>query len=494
MLQYELEGNYTTAQLFRDAPELQYLPIAASERGMYGTFVQGSTQLFFVFGYDKGLIFNGNFIEIDGSLYVASDYYKERRVHIHSQTVLRRSYNAYPFSHFHHSAAETSCVMELMNNLERAVAIAHKFNLPFWEYFNYSPTFAAMIDQYYAAIAAARSGQEKKRLEEEMSWKFRSFLMTSENPRPEDKGLTLEDYRNSAYCVDRNPAAVEKMFHQPEKWESHLFGFTKDYADNSALSAIFVQDWFAGNLEELLHLHRIPYRFADPDSISPKLMRHLTEANVIVQREICRKRLVLVYPAIYSVFIHYLIRWALIDCAFTKEEKEAGYRLYQTGQFYGFSIALSPQLLQMLRSRGVVLYAHELVQLRVLSGYLDVYCFAHLCQKPLIDATLLEFAAQQAHIHSQGVSDFYAAAEMRIPEWWGDTHHIAVCRQGYQTGCYVGGKIAETDYYETAAEHFPDQDLKDNGHLTDTPITSQDIYMDDPKPPIEGAGFHWDKI
>ena len=62
MLRHELEGNFTTAQLFRDAPELKYLPAAACERGMYGAFVQGSTQLFFVFGYDKGLILGGDFI------------------------------------------------------------------------------------------------------------------------------------------------------------------------------------------------------------------------------------------------------------------------------------------------------------------------------------------------------------------------------------------------------------------------------------------------
>lgn len=384
--------------------------------------------------------------------------------------------------------------MDLMNDLERIVAIAAKFGIELTEYFNYSPTFSALIDQYYAKIDAARSRHEAKCLEEDMVWHFKSFMMTSENPRPEDQGLTLEDYRTSAYCVDRNPSAVEKMFRHPEKWESHLFGFTKDYADNSALSAVFVQDWFAENLERLLTLHRIPYRFADSGSLSPKLMRHLTEANVISHREICGKRLVLVYPAMYSVFIQCLMRWALIDCVFTKEEQEEGYRIYQTGQFYGFSIALSPQILHMLRSRGVCLYAHELVQLRVLSGYLDIYCFAPLCQKPLIDATLLEFAAQQAHIHSQSFAEFYAASEMRIPEWWGQTHHIAICRQGYQTGCYINGKIAETDYYETSAEHFPDEGLKDSGLLTDTPITSQDIYNDDPKSPIQEAGFRWDRI
>lgn len=132
-MRYELEGNFTTAGLFRKAPKLKYLPIASNERGMYATFVQGTTQLFFVFGYDKELILSGDFLEIDSSLYSAQEYYEGRRVHIHDQNVLRKGFNAYPLSRFHHSATETSLVLEFMNNLERAIAMSKEFQIPMTE-------------------------------------------------------------------------------------------------------------------------------------------------------------------------------------------------------------------------------------------------------------------------------------------------------------------------------------------------------------------------
>lgn len=78
-MRYELEGNFKTADLFREAPELRYLPTAANERGMFSAFVQGTTQLFFVFGYDEELILKGDFLEIDSALYSAQEYYDERR-------------------------------------------------------------------------------------------------------------------------------------------------------------------------------------------------------------------------------------------------------------------------------------------------------------------------------------------------------------------------------------------------------------------------------
>lgn len=497
MLRHELEGNFTTAQLFRDAPELKYLPAAACERGMYGAFVQGSTQLFFVFGYDKGLILGGDFIEIDGSLYSAQEYFAERRVHIHGISVLRKSFNAYPFSRFHHSASEMACILELMNDLERVMAISTEFGIPMTEYFNYSTTFSSLVWRYYAAADAAPTQRETDHLEDELIWHFKACMMASENPRPEDTGLTLEDYRTSAYCVDRDPRVIEKAFRHPGQWESHLFGYTKDYADNSALSAVYVQGLYAEDLEELLRLHHIPYRFSDPGSVSPKLMRRLAETGIGTTQETWGERLILVYPAMYSMFMQHLMRCALIDIFFSMEEKDEGYRLFQTGQFYGFSIPLTYPVVRFLRSRGIRLYAHESVQLRVLSGYMDAYCFAPLCQKPLVDASLMDYAAQQAYTHDQGCAKFYSASEMRIPEWGGG-HHISICDHGYQAGAIVNGQKAEMDYYNLQFEHVPDGMLKERGLLTDPPMlsgyTERHMGEDGPKKPPKEASFTWYKV
>lgn len=497
MLKNELEGNFTTAQLFRDAPELKYLSAAACERGMYGTFVQGSTQLFFVFGYDKDLILGGDFIEVDGSLYSAREYFAERRVHIHSISVLRRSFNAYPFSRFHHSASETACILELMNNLERVMAVSKEFRIPMPEYFNYSVAFSSLVCKYYAAVDAAITQREADRLEGELVWHFKACMMSSENPRPEDVGLTLEDYRTSVYCVDRDPGVVERMFRRPAQWESHLFGYTRDYADNSALSAVYVQGLYAEGLEGLLRLHHIPYRFANPGSVSPKLMRHLAETGIGAAQDVRGESLILVYPAMYSMFMQHLMRCARIDVFFTEEEKEEGYRLFQTGQFYGFSIPLTYPVVSFLKHRGIRLYAHESVQLRVLSGYMDAYCFAPLCQKPLVDASLMDYAAQQAYTHEQGCAKFYSASEMRIPKWGGG-HHIAICEHGYQAGSIVNGQTAEMDYYNLQFDHAPDGMLKEQGLLTDPPMlsvyTERHTAADGPKKEPEESVYTWYEV
>lgn len=78
----------------------------------------------------RSLILSGDFLEIDGSLYSAQEYYEGRRVHIHDQNVLRKGFNAYPLSRFHHSATEISLVLEFMNNLERAMAMFKEFQIP----------------------------------------------------------------------------------------------------------------------------------------------------------------------------------------------------------------------------------------------------------------------------------------------------------------------------------------------------------------------------
>ena len=94
MLNNELEASYIIEKLFRDVPELKYLPKAAAERGMYGSFITGNEEVYFVFGYDADVIFRGNFYNIEGHLYLADEYDKEMRVHIHTSSVLRRTYNA----------------------------------------------------------------------------------------------------------------------------------------------------------------------------------------------------------------------------------------------------------------------------------------------------------------------------------------------------------------------------------------------------------------
>ncbi len=496
-MKYELEGNFTTAKLFRDVPELKYLPTAARERGMCGTFVQGTTQLFFVFGYDRKLIMEGDFIEIDGSLYNAREYLAERRVHIHSQHVLRKSFNAYPISRFHYSASETECLIEFMNDLERVMAISKEFRIPLTEYFHYSRTFGSLVRQYYDKLSTAFTQREADGLRQGLIFHFRSCMMISENPRPEDWGLTIEDYRTSAYCVDTNPAAIERAYRHPEKWESHLFGFTKDYADNAALSAVFVYGFIAGKLEELLRLHHIPYRFADVGKVSPKLMRHLAETDLGSRQDASGEPVILVYPAMYSMFIQYLMRWAFIDFYFTPEEKEKGYRLFQTGQFYGFSIPLIYQTVRFLRSRGIQLYSHELLQLRVLSGSTDTYCIAPLRQKPLVDAALMDYAAMQAYTHSQGSLKFYAASELRIPKWEGG-HQISICEYGCEAGSPKDGGIAEMDYYNLHADHVPDEALKENG-LLEEPADLCDFdrnrpSSDEPKEPASQDFFVWYQV
>ena len=47
--------------------------------------------------------------------------------------MLRKGFNAYPLSRFHHSATETSLVLEFMNNLEKAIAMSKEFQIPMTE-------------------------------------------------------------------------------------------------------------------------------------------------------------------------------------------------------------------------------------------------------------------------------------------------------------------------------------------------------------------------
>lgn len=472
---YELEGNFTTDRLFRNVPELKYLPTAACERGMYGTFVQGTTQLFFVFGYDQKTVMEGDFIEIDTSLYLEKEYLEERRVHIHSQYVLRRSYNAYPICQPDYSASEIQCILGFMDNLERITAFSKEFDIPLTEYFNYSTEFDILAKQYLNDLSTTFSQLERNKLKKELIYHFKSHMMTSENPRPEDEGLTIEDYRTSAYCVDTNPWAIEKAYRHPQKWESHLFGYTKDYADNPALSAVFIRRFIVKDLEKLLNLHRIPYRFARPEEASPKLMRHLSVTDLNGNWEDPGARVILVYPAMYSVFMHTLMRWANINFYFTSEEKAEGYRLYKTGQFYGFSIPLIYPVIRFLRSMGIKLYSNEFFQCRVLSGGGDVYCFAPLRQKPLVDAALLAYNAQLAYTHDQGSVEFCAASELRIPKWEGG-HQISICEYGYEQGRHKDGSIAEMDYYNLHVDHVPDETLAEHGLLTELEYTHD--YID----------------
>lgn len=351
--------------------------------------------------------------------------------------------------------------------------------------------------EYHAQIAAAPTQREADRLESKLIWHFKSRMMITENPRPEDTCLTLEDYRTSAYCVDCDPRAIEKAFRYPEQWESHLFGYTKDYADNSALSAMYVYGLYARGLEGILQLHRIPYCFADPASINPKLIHHLAEADLGSKKEPWGERLVLVYPAMYSMFMQFLMRYALIDTFFTPEEMAEGFQLYQTGQFYGFSIPLTYPIVRFLKSRGVRLYAHELLQLRVLSGFMDAYCFAPLRQKPLIDISLMDYAAMQSYTHDQGIAKFYSASELRIPEWNGG-YHIAVCEYGYQAGAAVNGIPAEVDYYNLQADHIPDEAFKAQGVLVGSPalVSFSECHPCDssPKPVPNQASFSWYQV
>ncbi len=465
----ELEGNFKTAELFRKAPELRYLPTAASERGMCGVFFQGTTQLFFVFGYDKPRIQYGDFIEIDNTLYDRDEYLYDVRVHIHGQSVLRRSFNAYPISRNQYSTAEVELIVELMNDLERVTAIGNEFGIPLTEYFNYTTTFDALVKQYYDKLSTSFSKRESDRMVNELLFHFKSCMMTSENPRPDDEGLTLEDYKNSAYCVDTDPRAIEKWFRRPEKWDEHLFSFTKDYADNSALSAMYVYKFVAQQLECLLLEFNIPHRYTDIGKVSPKLARHLSATETGAREDDMSGQLIVVYPAIYSMFMQYLMRCAYIDFHFTQEEKDEGYRIFKTGQFYGFSIPLVHQVLHFLRGRGIKVYCHELLQLKVLSGSLDGYCFVPLKQKPLVDAALMDYAAMQAYTHSQGSFKFYAASELRIPKWEGG-HQISICEYGCETGSALGDGIALTDYFNLHLDHVPDKVLKEHGLLADPPI------------------------
>jgi len=470
-MKYELEGNFELAKLFRNSPELGYLPIAARERGMYGAFVRGTTQLFFVFGYDEKMVMEGEFIEIDGTLYIADEYFKEHRAIIHSQYVLRRGFNASPLATFQHTATGTECIMEFMNDLERIKAISERFGIPFPEYFHYSMTFDAIVRRYYGLISDACTQKERTRLEGELLCHFRANVMTSENPRPEDKGLTIEDYRTSPYCVDTDPRAVEKAFRHPETWDDRLFNYTKDYADNAVLSSVLVNAFIAGNLERLINLHHIPHRYADQSDATPKLMRHLETTDLGSGKNVVGFRTVLVYPAMYSMFIQTLIRWAYIDSFFTEKEQAEGYKLYQSGQFYGFSIPLIYQAISFLRKRGIRVYAHKLLQFKVLAGGGDGYCIVPLRQKPLVDAALLDFAAINAHTHDQGSAEFYSASELRIPKWEGG-HLVSVCEYGFETGsATANGGFTDQDLYGLHGD-VPDESLKEQGFLKDAPFLS----------------------
>lgn len=418
---------------------------------------------------------------------------------IQSQDVLRKSFNAYPLSRFHHSAAETACVIGLMNNLERIMAMSREFQVPLTEYFNYSAAFSLLVREYHAQIATAPTRGEADRLEAELIWHFKSHMMTTGNPRPEDSGLTLEDFRTSFYCIDRAPRAIEKAFRHPERWEDRLFGCTKDFADNAALSAVYVCGIYAPELEDLLKIHHIPYRFADPASLSPKLIRHLAETGVGASPETWGDRLVLIYPAVYSMFMQFLMRCALIDVFFTPEEKAEGASLYQTGQFYGFSIPLTRQLVLFLKGRGIELYAHDLFQLRVLSGFMDVYCFVPLRQKLLVDASLMDYAAMQSYTHSQGCAKFYSASELRIPEWGGLSHHVAICDYGYQADAIIGGVPTDTDYYNLLADEVPNESLEAKGVLIDRPsdlaVEYERLEKDEtPRKIPDEASFSWFKV
>lgn len=496
-MKYELEGNFELAKLFRNNPELGYLPIAARERGMYGAFVRGTSQLFFVFGYDEKMVMEGEFIEIDGVLYSANEYFKEHRAVIHSQYVLRRGFNARPLATFQHTASVTECIMEFMNDLERIKAISERFGIPFPEYFHYSMTFDATVRRYYGLIAGARTRREKACLEGELLRHFRANVMTSENPRPEDKGLTIEDYCTSPYCVDTDPRTVEKAFRHPERWDDRLFGYTRDYADNAALSSVFVNAFIAKNLERLVNLHHIPHRYANQGDAAPKLVRHLEATDLGSGKDVVGFRTILVYPAMYSMFMQTLIRWAYIDSFFTDEEQAQAYKLYQGGQFYGFSIPMIYQAVSFLKKRGIKVCAHKLLQFKVLSGGGDGYCIVPLRQKPLVDAALLDFAAMNAHAHDQGSVEFYSASELRIPKWEGG-HLVSVCEYGFEAGSDMpDGGFTDQDIYGLHGD-VPDEVLKGQGLLKDAPFLSSTgrnrVHEDKPEGAENLNFYSWPEV
>ena len=464
-IKYELEGNYRIASLLRDHPELKYLPTAARERGMYGAFICGQVGVYFVFGYDEELIMRGKFIALEFGLYSEDEYFSDYRINVHGSAIRRLRYNAVPISGGHMVNSSVGAVIEYMNDLERITAIAKRFHIQMTEYFFYSTSFDACSRRYFALLSSAGNEREIARLEKELLHLFSTSMMTTTNPCPEDNGLTLADYRNSAYCVDSDPRKVEKMFHHPEKWEEHLFSYTKDYADNPVLAYQFVNIGILEPLEYILKQHHIPYRIVNGESSGPHVRWFLGVSEAIRHGD----SIVLAYPGIYGEALLCFERWAYINAWFSDQERAMANQLFRTGQFYGFTIPLYSPLICMLRDRGVKLGAHELLQFSGHLDSMDCYCIVPLSQKPLVEEILLEFAASDAYTHTQGTADFYAASEMRIPRWEGG-HQVMICRQGRQAGTVSpDGSVIMKSYYDSKIDNVPDEDLKAGGHLTEEP-------------------------
>ena len=336
----EVEASYASEEFFRGHPEVMHLPAAAAERGMHGVFILGMTCIYFVFGYDKELIENGHFYDINGHLYDAYQYRYEHRVHIHSQYVLRRSFNAISMSLKHHSLNDTKDIIDRMNELEHVTALSKLLHVDPPEYFDYSPSFNRICIEIKRELSRTRSKYEESKLLEKLRYQFFMSTLHTENLRPGDKNVTISDYMASAYRVDTKPSAIEKAFRKPEKWEEHLFDFTRDYADNSALSGIFVQPHEVEPMCELLKLHHIPYRVENEHDLSSKFTFSLTKQSS-PERESNKNRCPIVFPVQYGFFAEWLLRWVKIDILLYPEERQIADDLMRNGTYYGFSMPAS---------------------------------------------------------------------------------------------------------------------------------------------------------
>ena len=470
MLNNELEASYIIEKLFRDVPELKYLPKAAAERGMYGSFITGNEEVYFVFGYDADVIFRGNFYNIEGHLYLADEYDKEMRVHIHTSSVLRRTYNAILISSTCYSTYEGHVIVGYMNNLEQLTALCKVFKVTPPEYFDFSSAFGNLVRRYYKSIAQSGNQIRKKKLLDELRYQFFLCCLTSENPRPEDHGLSINDYRLSPYCVDKEPAKIEKAFKHPEKWEDHMFDYTKDYADNPSLCFDYVDSELIDTVKYLFEAHHIPYRITNAQGKSPKFLQKLADLNVSRMGVSLEEREVIVYPSTYVLFVEYLFRWAGVFNYFTKEEQLYAIDLYSSGTFYGFAIPCDPKLLIEFRRKKVRFGATHMLHLRGVSGRYDIYCVGDLSQKPLIDASITNYRAEQVHTHSQSVAVFLAESEIRKPNWEGG-HQVLFCEYGNEAGTFVGDIQRENGVYELSC-YDSDDVLREKGVLVEEEVPS----------------------
>lgn len=470
MLNNELEASYSIEKLFRDVPELKYLPKAAAERGMYGSFINGTEKFYFVFGYDEDVIFRGDFYDIEGHLYLADEYDKEMRVHIHSPFVLRRTFNAYAMSRYDYPTYDGQAIIDCMNNLEQLTAICKALKVTPPEYFDFTPAFGILVRRYYKSIAQSGNQIRQKKLLDELRYQFYLCCLTSENPRPEDQGLSINDYRLSPYCVDKEPAKIEKAFRHPEKWEDHLFNYTKDYADNPSLVFDHVDAHIIDTVKQLFEAHHIPYRITNSEGKSQKFLQKLTELSVSRLGVPLESGVVIIYPDTYVLFAEYLFRWANIFSCFSRDDQLYAINLYNSGTFYGFPIPCDARLLIELKRKKVKFGASHMLQLGGISGRYTVYCIGDLSQKPLIDAIITNYMAEQVHTHSQSVAVFLAESEIRKPNWEGG-HQVLFCEYGNEAGTFVGDIQRENGVYELSC-YDSDDVLREKGVLVEEEVPS----------------------